>query len=105
MSPRSPALDDPLEGDGLRNEAGLEVNGEDAVGGFGSLDHLARVGRVQRQRLFAEDVLAGRQRGQGGGMVDRIGGADADRVDRVQAQHLAVIPKDVRDAEVPLHDR
>ena len=38
-------------------------------------------------------------------MVDRIGGADADGVDRVQAQHLAVIPEDVRDAEVPLHDR
>ena len=97
------ALDDFLEGDGLGNEAGLKVDGQDAVGGFGGLHHLARVGRVQRQRLLAKDVLACRQRGQGGGVMDWVGGADADRIHGVQAEELVVVAKDLGDAIVTLH--
>ena len=80
------ALDALLEGDSLGNEPGLKVDGEDPVSRLSRVDHLARVGGIQRQRLLAEHVLAGRQRRQGGGMVDGVGGADADRVDRVELQ-------------------
>ena len=83
----------------------MKVDGQDAVGGFGGLDHLARVGRVQGQRLLAEDVLAGGQRGQGGGVMNRVGGADADRIHGIQAEEFVVIAKDVRDTEVTLYGR
>ena len=45
------------------------------------LDHAARVGQGQRQRLLAQHVLAGRGRSQGVLQVGFVRGADVDDVD------------------------
>ena len=81
-----PALNALPKRHGLRDEPGLKVHGQNPVGRLGRVDHLARVGGIQRQRLLTEHVLPGRQRRQGGGMVDRVGSADANRVDLIQLQ-------------------
>jgi hypothetical protein len=45
-----------------RIEARHEVRAVDDARRFGELDELPRLGCSQRQRLLADDVLAGRQR-------------------------------------------
>jgi hypothetical protein len=69
------------------------VGAEDHAGPGARLDHRACVGERQRQRLFAQHMLAGSRRGQGLGMVQLVGSADVDRIDRrigEQRAHVVV---------------
>ena len=65
----------------------------DAGGGHRSSD-LARLLDRQAQRLLAQDVHAGRRRGDDGVGVEVVGQADVDRVDHRGGQHLAVVEED-----------
>ena len=69
----------------------LRAHLEDAVGSLHRLaDHTAFVDR-QRQRFFAVDVLAGRQRVDGDLDVPMVGHADDDRLHVLAIEHLVVV--------------
>ena len=59
-----------------------------------------RLGRVEGQRLLAEDVLAGVGRGHHPGLVQLVGQRDVDRVDLGVGQDLVVAAVALGDAEL-----
>ena len=62
--------------------AQMVVGAHDHGGIAAGHDHRASVGQAQRQRLLAQDVLAGGGGGQGLILVQLVGGADVDDLDR-----------------------
>src|SRR5579883_3497278 len=78
-----------------RVEADVERHGVDEPAGLRGADELPRLGRGHRQRLLAHDVLAGRERGPGRGIVEHVRGGDVHDVHlgiRDQAPVVAVRP-------------
>ena len=49
---------------------------------LGGVGHFGRIGGQRRQRLFAIDVLARRNRRHGHFLVQRVGGGDVDQINR-----------------------
>ena len=71
----------------------MMVGAQDHAGAGARIDHRARVGERQRQRLLAQHVLAGGRRGERLGIMQLVGGADVDRVDgaiREQRVHAVI---------------
>lgn len=64
----------------------------DAVGG---VDHFSGFGGGGRHRFFDQHVFAGVERSDGRGAVRGCRGTDADGVDRVECEQLAIIGKDL----------
>ena len=75
-------------------------HGGDAAGGGRGVEEPARAGDVERERLLADDVLAGRQRGLGERQVQVVGRADVDDVDVVGAHELLGRGERAPDAEL-----
>ncbi len=87
-----PALVDQLLGQGDGGHAAIVV--PDHVRHAGLLDglhHLEPFGAVHGQRLFAQDHLAGRRRGQGDFGVGVVRRADVDHVDVLALDELAPV--------------
>ena len=75
------AADDRLIGEAVLGKEGQDVADlQDFSRRRGRLRHPLRIGRGQGDRLFAEDVLAGLQRGDGHGRVQGRGKANIDHV-------------------------
>ena len=78
--------------DGLRMEPVHVRLEQDPARGPGRLGHGHRRGVVRRQRLLAQHVLAGLQRGDGQPWVTGVHRRDIDGVDRAVGQHVGVCP-------------
>jgi hypothetical protein len=84
----------------LRAEAVREVDHESLAGGLGRGHHLAPLGGRHRHRLFAQHMAAGGQRGQRQLLVELVGRADADRIDRFGRQQAGEVGVAALDAEL-----
>ena len=93
------ALDQPAQLQHGRVEPDVVVHGEDLPARRARFDDLRRLARVHGQRLFADDVFAGPQRGQRHLAVEPVGRGDVDHVHVGAGQQLAVIGKRLRDAQ------
>ena len=86
------AAGDRLVGELVLGEERQHVADQQQLAGLlGRLDHARGVGRRQRDRLLAEDVLAGLQGGDGHLGVPRRRQADVDHVEVRIGQHLVEV--------------
>ena len=73
--------------------------GDELAGAFARLDQRVRLRRVERDRLFAQHVLARFERADGPGNVQLVGQGIVDRLDRWIGEQLLIGAVGLGDAQ------
>ena len=93
------ALDEAANDLDVRPVAAAHADHHDPVALLGGPQDPLGAGRGHRERFLDQDVEVGRERGEDVRLVEVVGRADHDRVERLVAQHVLDVVERVLDAE------
>ena len=98
-APQLAALDEAADDLHVGPVAMVHPDHHDAVALLRGTDDPLRRGGVHRERLLDQDVEIGRERGEDVGLVEVIGRADDDRVERLEPEQVLDVVERVLDPE------